>query len=1093
MVLITDPGPDPDDMKTMLIAGILHRQKEIKMHAIVANGGHQAERRAKLALCLMDLIGVRDVPVGIGSEGKPYVAQAHDLRDLADLIAAEPELFVARACEVAVMGGLTRDDAASKWRPDTSVNNGFDHQAAAAVYDFCFARGVPLTVVSRMAVPMLPMQLAKSFAVRTQCQVMSYLADAQFLGLEGLWQKLCEGTLPPRCTKQWYFETFCGVSADDFRQFGYERLQRDDNIIRMLNGFVKPYDVIALMAVLPLTRECFARHTAAYESGGATHTLLLDETHMIDVKHVVKLLRNTFVEVVLASRDVAISSMRAATQGAECAAPDTSLRGTPLSPPPIESQHSGAQLASQLCDALRRFVCAPRVAPRPLSSSTNSFAGSRVRGSLRDEFHGEASIRRVNDLRAFPFPPPRPDGGALPHDAICALLESALTEARVGQAAYVFVGVALGLLLMIACIGLFVVDRNIRQLAGEPSPSGATEGAIIRTHIASVLFTTGLSVLALAFQPTHRFLRAVRVTSVGLCALYTSFIIAWLVDVGQLGQTKSVSDRMWEGASYNAARLLCVLWMARSLLLDWCRVRALTTMLVQMIGVGTICEALVVLVRSAYVNDFLYGARGPEVAAVTAARSAIKLAIALPLLWPGMQRSVRASFSRALLSPWMRALTGRESALHAGPAPIAPLLGFGSTHEREVHELMSDVAIVFFGAPIDPDSLAQLRATKRRGHVRARRGSIAAAGVGITLTRASSAPPRRRKASDEHGPKAADSAHAPSEANAAAPPSRGAKLSANAERRRRRSTRPRADAPSLLAHGPRDSYARRALVRAVGVRAQGTPAEAQDAQQLQQPHAAPPAGDAALSGAPKQAEVDAYVVHSFYDSMDLKAAALEGWAQRWEARHGRTPTVFMDVLCADPSLRPWEHLQHMPAYLAKSKSLLILAGPTLTDRLWCMMELYTWFCVGGSLQHVHVLPLSTDEATCQKVIAAFDTFAVMYARTSSEDDKQRLVLAVEIALVGRFNDAIRSYLPVVRSAFENGARGSRSHRASAESSDDLESNGASQQTTSALDMSDASRVASRPVSHHTACTFSRHPSKHDAGQTPNEPHESDIP
>ena len=295
------------------------------MHAIVANGGHQAERRAKLALCLMDLIGVRDVPVGIGSEGKPYVAQAHEyalpgyertnvarllpghtllldvlrrapreraltfvcissLRDLADLIAAEPELFVARACEVAVMGGLTRDDAASKWRPDTcaaphrrarargahlgdagrspligapphppgpngararlrsSVNNGFDHQAAAAVYDFCFARGVPLTVVSRMAVPMLPMQLAKSFAVRTQCQVMSYLADAQFLGLEGLWQKLCEGTLPPRCTKQWYFETFCGVSADDFRQFGYERLQRDDNIIRMLNGFVKPYD-----------------------------------------------------------------------------------------------------------------------------------------------------------------------------------------------------------------------------------------------------------------------------------------------------------------------------------------------------------------------------------------------------------------------------------------------------------------------------------------------------------------------------------------------------------------------------------------------------------------------------------------------------------------------------------------------------------------------------------------------------------------------------------------------------------------------------------------------------------------------------------
>jgi hypothetical protein len=31
---------------------------------------------------------------------------------------------------------------------------------------------------------------------------MRYLADAQVLGLKGLWQKLCEGELPARCTKQ---------------------------------------------------------------------------------------------------------------------------------------------------------------------------------------------------------------------------------------------------------------------------------------------------------------------------------------------------------------------------------------------------------------------------------------------------------------------------------------------------------------------------------------------------------------------------------------------------------------------------------------------------------------------------------------------------------------------------------------------------------------------------------------------------------------------------------------------------------------------------------------------------------------------------
>ena len=95
-------------------------------------------------------------------------------------------------------------------------------------------------MVSRNAVPMLPMQLAKSFAERTHCPVMSYLADAQFLGLEGLWQKLCVGQLPPRCTKQWYFETFCGVSKAEFEAKELDKLDASENIVSRLNGFVKP-------------------------------------------------------------------------------------------------------------------------------------------------------------------------------------------------------------------------------------------------------------------------------------------------------------------------------------------------------------------------------------------------------------------------------------------------------------------------------------------------------------------------------------------------------------------------------------------------------------------------------------------------------------------------------------------------------------------------------------------------------------------------------------------------------------------------------------------------------------------------------------
>jgi hypothetical protein len=57
-----------------------------------------------------------------------------------------------------------------------------------------------------------------------------------------LWTRLCAGELPARCTKQWYFETFCGVDAGAFEQGGFDGLDARTPIVSHLNGFVKPYD-----------------------------------------------------------------------------------------------------------------------------------------------------------------------------------------------------------------------------------------------------------------------------------------------------------------------------------------------------------------------------------------------------------------------------------------------------------------------------------------------------------------------------------------------------------------------------------------------------------------------------------------------------------------------------------------------------------------------------------------------------------------------------------------------------------------------------------------------------------------------------------
>ena len=79
------------------------------------------------------------------------------LRDFADVIASHADLVLSKVHTVAVQAGLQRaEDGVAGWEPDTSVNAMFDLDAARAVFNFCFTRGVRMTVSSRNAVPMLP-------------------------------------------------------------------------------------------------------------------------------------------------------------------------------------------------------------------------------------------------------------------------------------------------------------------------------------------------------------------------------------------------------------------------------------------------------------------------------------------------------------------------------------------------------------------------------------------------------------------------------------------------------------------------------------------------------------------------------------------------------------------------------------------------------------------------------------------------------------------------------------------------------------------------------------------------------------------------
>jgi inosine-uridine nucleoside N-ribohydrolase len=76
--LVTDPGPDPDDVKVLLVLAVLHRRGLIDFVGAVCNGGGQPALRAQLARCVLDTVGAREIPVAIGSAGKPYSAQPHE-------------------------------------------------------------------------------------------------------------------------------------------------------------------------------------------------------------------------------------------------------------------------------------------------------------------------------------------------------------------------------------------------------------------------------------------------------------------------------------------------------------------------------------------------------------------------------------------------------------------------------------------------------------------------------------------------------------------------------------------------------------------------------------------------------------------------------------------------------------------------------------------------------------------------------------------------------------------------------------------------------------------------------------------------------
>lgn len=176
--------------------------------------------------------------------------------------------------------------------------------------------------------------------------------------------------------------------------------------------------------------------------------------------------------------------------------------------------------------------------------------------------------------------------------------------------------------------------------------------------------------------------------------------------------------------------------------------------------------------------------------------------------------------------------------------------------------------------------------------------------------------------------------------------------------------------------------------------------------------------------------LDAFMSHSWRDPGKPKFAALHKWAKGFQGRTGRHPKLWLDKACIDQD-NIEESLAVLPVFLAGCRELLVVAGPSYTHRLWCVMEIYTFLRMGGTVERIHVLPAedhasatdmeapppkesapegtASQDAALRTVLRRFEEFDVEAAECTMEKDKEHLLGVIEqgFGSFENFNELVR--------------------------------------------------------------------------------------
>lgn len=157
-----------------------------------------------------------------------------------------------------------------------------------------------------------------------------------------------------------------------------------------------------------------------------------------------------------------------------------------------------------------------------------------------------------------------------------------------------------------------------------------------------------------------------------------------------------------------------------------------------------------------------------------------------------------------------------------------------------------------------------------------------------------------------------------------------------------------------------------------------------------------------------------------------KWLVLQSWADEFRQKHGRWPSLWVDIMCLEPSSLTVS-VACLPVFVSASNALLVLYDETFLTRLWCVVELFAFLVtaarVGGTLDVRRLPPAALSRSTScgegARSLSAADmrtireqlaTFDVRFAECSVPNDRDRLLDLVDAYPGGvtNFNRAVHS-------------------------------------------------------------------------------------